>query len=128
MRRTIVLALVLAVMSLGVGVFVAAQAFPSDDDIERVTIEEVGEDSPLLAQILQSPLIDAFLEQTFGETQDRVRERVIDESRTALYLGAGAYVVVLVIGVGLIAADHRRRHVGELPGDGTPSGTVMTQP
>jgi hypothetical protein len=100
MRRTLVLALVLAVVSLGVGILVALQAFPSDDDIERVTIEEVARDNPLLGQILQSP--------------------IIDESRSALYLGAGAYGAVLVVGVGLIAADHRRRHVGEP----TPAGQV----
>ena len=124
MRRTIVLALVLAIVSLGVGIFVAAQAFPSDDDIERVTLEEIAEDNPLLGQILASPLIAEFLDQTFGETQREVQDRVIDESRSALYLGAGAYMVVLVIGVGLIAADHRRRHVTE----GSPAGTIMTQP
>jgi hypothetical protein len=124
MRRTIVLALVLAVISLGVGILVAAQAFPSEDDIERVTIEEIAEDNPLLGTILASPLIEQFLDQTFGETQKEVQDRVIDESRSALYLGAGAYMVVLVLGVGLIAADHRRRHVGEA----TPTGTVTHQP
>ena len=120
MRRTLVLALVLAVVSLGLGIIVALQAFPSEDDIERVTIEEVAEDNPLLGQILQSPFIEELLDQTFGDTQREVQDRVIDESRSALYLGAGTYVVVLVIGVGLIAADHRRRHVGE----GTPAGQV----
>ena len=113
MRRTLVLALVLAVVSLGAGILVAIQSFPSDDDIERVTIDEVARDQPLLGQILQSPLIESFLDQTFGDTQERVRDRVIDESRSALYLGAGAYLVVLVTGVGLIAADHRRRNPHE---------------
>ena len=120
MRRTLVMALILAILSLGLGVFVATRAFPSDDDIERVTIEEVTEDNPLLGQILQSPIIEAFLDQTFGDTQKEVQDRVIHESRNALYLGAGTYVVVLVIGIGLIAADHRRRHVGEP----TPAGQV----
>jgi hypothetical protein len=113
MRRTIVLALVLAIVSLGVGIFVAAQAFPSDDDIERVTIEEIAEDQPLLGQILQSPLLQQFLDQTFGETQRQVQDRVLDESRTALYLGAGTTIGVMVLGVGLIAADHRRRNPHE---------------
>ena len=118
MRRTLVMALVLSVVSLALGIIMVIQAFPSDDDIERVTLEEVAADSPLLAELLQSPLVSAFLDQTFGETQARVRDRVLDESRSALYLGAGTTIAVMVLGVALIAADHRRRHVGEA----TPSG------
>lgn len=118
MRRTLVMALVLSVASLALGIIMVIQAFPSDDDIERVTLEEVAADSPLLAELLQSPLVSAFLDQTFGETQDRVRDRVLDESRSALYLGAGTTIAVMVVGVALIAADHRRRHVAEP----TPSG------
>jgi hypothetical protein len=113
MRRTLVLALVLSVVSLALGIIMVIQAFPSDDDIERVTLEEVAADSPLLAELLESPLVSAFLDQTFGETQARVRDRVLDESRSALYLGAGTTIAVMVVGVALIAADHRRRHVGE---------------
>jgi hypothetical protein len=117
MRRTLVLALVLAVVSLGLGIFVVVQAFPSDDDIERVTLEEIAADSPLLGQLLESPLVRELLDETFGETQARIRDRVLDESRSALYLGAGTTTVALVVGVGLIAADHRRRH----PHHGTPA-------
>jgi hypothetical protein len=106
------------VVSLALGIIMVIQAFPSDDDIERVTLEEVAADSPLLAELLESPLVSAFLDQTFGETQARVRDRVLDESRSALYLGAGTTIAVMVVGVALIAADHRRRHVGEP----TPSG------
>ena len=120
MRRTLVLALILAVVSLGLGIFVVTQAFPSEDDIERVTIEEIAEDNPLLGQILQSPLLQQFLDQTFGETQREVQDRVLDESRSALYLGAATTIGAMVVGVGLIAADHRRRHVGEA----TPTGQV----
>ena len=113
MRRTLVMGLVLAVLSLAVGIFVVIQAFPSEDDIERVTLEEVAEDNPLLGEILQSPLVSAFLDETFGETQRRVRDRVLDESRSALYLGAGTTIALMVVGIGLIATDHRRRaHTG----------------
>ena len=113
MRRTLVLALVLAVVSLAVGIFVVVQAFPSADEIEQVTLEEIAEDNPLLAGILASPLVVEFLDQTFGDTQKEVQDRVLDESRSAMYLGAGTTIGLMVVGVGLIAADHRRRHVGE---------------
>jgi hypothetical protein len=121
MRRTLVLALVLAVVSLAVGIFVVIQAFPSEDDIERVTLEEIAEDNPLLGQILASPLIADFLDQTFGETQREVQDRVLDESRSALFLGAATTIGLLVVGVGLIAIDDRRRH-GSEP---TPTGPVV---
>ncbi len=118
MRRTLVQAAVLAVVSLLIGVFMAIQAFPSEEEIERVSLEEIARDSPLLGQILQSPIVQAILDETFGETQDRVRDRVLDESRSALYLGAGSTILVMVAGVGLIAADHRRRHPAEAtPGE-----------
>ena len=112
MQRTLVLALVLAVLSLAVGIFVVLQAFPTDDDIQRVSIEEISKDSPLLGQILESPFVETMIEDLFGETQDRVRDRVVDESRNALFLGAGTTIAVMVAGVGLIAADHRRRGTG----------------
>ncbi len=114
------MALVLAVISLAVGIFVVIQAFPSEDDIERVTLEEIAEDNPLLATVLSSPLVEQFLDQTFGETQREVQERVLDESRSAMYLGAAITIGLMVVGVGLIAADHRRRN----PHEGTPAGTV----
>jgi len=112
MQRTLVMALVLAVVSLAIGIFVVLQAFPSEDDIERVSIEEISEDSPMLGQLLESPLLQGLIEDLFGDTQDRVRDRVVDESRNALFLGAGTTIAVMVAGVGLIAADHRRRGVG----------------
>lgn len=120
MRRTLVLALVLAIVSLAVGIFMVVQAFPSEDDIERVTIEEIAEDNPLLGSILASPLVEQFLDQTFGETQKEVQDRVLDESRSAMYLGAATTIGLMVVGVGLIAADHRRRN----PHEGTPTGQV----
>ena len=120
MRRTLVLALVLGVVSLAIGIFVVVQAFPSEEDIERVTLEEIAEDNPLLASVLSSPLVEDFLDQTFGETQREVQDRVLDESRSAMYLGAATTIGLLVVGVGLIAADHRRRN----PHEATPTGTV----
>ncbi len=120
MQRTLVMALVLAVVSLAIGIFVVLQAFPTDDDIQRVSIEEISEDSPLLGQILESPLMQGLIDDLFGQTQDRVRDRVVDESRSALFLGAGVTIAVMVAGIGLIAADHRRRG-GDAP---TPAETA----
>ena len=113
MRRTLILALVLTVVALGLGIFMVLNAFPTDEDIQRVSIEEISQDSPMLGQLLESPLLEGILDQMFGDTQDRVRDRVVAESRDALFLGAGTTIAVMVAGIGLIAADHRRRGVVE---------------
>ncbi len=105
MRRTLVMALLLAVVALGAGVFVTVQTFPSDEEIQRLTLEEIGIDP----SVLDNPLVGAIIEDTFGRIQEQVRERVLDESRQSMYLGAGATVGVTVLGVVAISSDHRRR-------------------
>ena len=112
MRRTLVMALLLAVVALGAGTLVFWSAFPSEEDLQRYSLEELAEDSPLLSMILQEPTIRAFIEQMIDTSTDRVSDRVLEESRDAMALGAGTMVLVTVAGVALIAVDHRHRHDG----------------
>jgi ABC-type Fe3+ transport system permease subunit len=101
MRRTLLMALVLGLVALAAGVFVTMQTFPSDEEIQRLSFEELGLDSA----ILDNPIVAQILEETVGP----VRERVLEESRQSMYLGGGAMVLVTVLGVAVIASDHRRR-------------------
>lgn len=109
MRRTLVFALVLAVIALAAGVFVTTQTFPSDNDIQRVSLQEISVQLGLDPSALDSPLVRPIIDGVFGPMQDRVRKRVLDESRKSMYLGSGTMVLVTVAGVALIASDHRRR-------------------
>jgi hypothetical protein len=111
MRRTIVMALVLAVVALGAAVLVFRATFPDEEDIQRYSIEELAEGSPLLEVVLEQPLVRTFVEQIVDSSTDRVRDRVLDESREAMILGAATMVLVTVGGVALIASDHHRRRV-----------------
>jgi hypothetical protein len=115
--------LVLAVVSLAAGIVVFRAAFPSEEDIQRYSLEELAEDSPLLGLVLQEPLVRTFVEGLIDTSSDRVSDRIMDESRDAMFLGAGTMVLVNVAGIALIAVDHRRRHDGGTgnPGGGTPA-------
>jgi len=130
MRRTLVMALLLAVVALAAGLLAFRAAFPSEEDIERYSLEELAEDSPLLGMVLQEPMIRTFIEQMIDTSTDRVSDRVLDESRDAMVLGAGTMVLVTVAGVGLIAVDHRRRHdaatAAAVPPSSPPSGPNPT--
>jgi hypothetical protein len=99
------MALVLGLVAVAAGVFITARTLPTDEEIQRLSFEELG----LSTELLDNPLIAAFMEETFGEVQSRVRERLLDDARESLYLGGGAMVAVVVLGVAFIATDHRRR-------------------
>lgn len=103
------MALVLALVALLAGVFVTTQTFPSEEEIQRLSFEEFG----LEGTLLDNPLVAAVIDEVFGDMQDRIRERVLDESRQSMYLGAGTMVAITVLGVVLIASDHRRRAPGD---------------
>ncbi len=124
MRRTLVMGLALAVLSLLAGILVFRATFPSEDDIQRYSLEELAEDSPLLGMVLQEPLIRTFVEQLVDTSTDRVSDRILDESRDAMALGAGTMVLVTVAGVALIAVDHRRRHDAVPATTTNPTGDV----
>lgn len=109
MRRTLALALVLALVAVGAGVLVTIQTFPSDKEIQRLSFEELGLDGT----ILDNPLFGTFVQEIFGDMQERVSDRVLKESRKSMYLGGGTMVLITVVGVVLIATDHRRRSPGD---------------
>lgn len=124
MRRTLVMGLALAVVALTAGILVFRATIPSEEDLQRYSLEELAEDSPLLGMILQEPLIRTFVEQLVDTSTDRVTDRVLDESRDAMALGAGTMVLVTVAGVALIAVDHRRRHDDAPSPTPNPAGEV----
>ncbi len=105
MRRTLLMALVLAVVAVAAGVFITARTLPTDEEIQRVSFEELG----LSTELLDNPLVAAFMQETFGEVQSAVRDRLLDDARESLLLGGAVMVGVVVLGVALIASDHRRR-------------------
>ena len=111
------LALVLAGVALLAGIFVTTQTFPSDEELQRVSLEELGLDPNLVDQ----PFVRVLLDQI----QEPVRDRVLDETRQSMYLGAGTMVLITVAGVALIATDHNRRRSPEVPAaPATPTETV----
>ena len=109
MRRTLLLAAALTIVSIGIGWFVMAQTFPSDEDIQQASIEELGKDNPLLATILRQPLVKQFMDETLGAAQDRIQDRSLAESRDSMLLGGASVLVVNVVGVALIVADNKKR-------------------
>jgi hypothetical protein len=105
------MALVLGLVAVASGVFITSRTLPTDEEIQRVSFEELGLDTALL----ENPLIAAFIEETFGEVQRRVRDRLLDDARSSLLLGGGVMVGVTVAGVAFIATDHRRRTAAPNP-------------
>lgn len=105
MRRTIGMALIVGVVSLLVGFIITTATMPSDDEIERISFEEMGLD-PAIAQ---QPLVAGILDTFMRPVQERVRHRVIEEARTSMLLGAAGMLAVTVGGVVLIASDSRGR-------------------
>jgi hypothetical protein len=105
MRRTLLMGLVLGLVAVAAGVFITANTLPSDEEIQRVSFEELG----LNTELLDNPLVAAFMEETFGLVQSRVRERLLDDARQSLYLGGVVMVSLTAAGAALIATDHRRR-------------------
>jgi hypothetical protein len=99
------MALVLGLVAVAAGVFITARTLPSDEEIQRVSFEELG----LSTELLDNPLVAAFMQETFGEVQSAVRDRLLDDARESLLLGGAVMVGVVVLGVALIASDHRRR-------------------
>jgi hypothetical protein len=128
MRRTLVMGLLLAVLSLAAGILVFRATIPSEDDIQRYSLEELAEDSPLLGMVLQEPLIRTFVEGLVDTSTERVSDRILDESRDAMALGAGTMVLVTVAGVAVIAVDHRRRHDEVPSAPPNPTGEVAAGP
>jgi ABC-type Fe3+ transport system permease subunit len=105
MRRTLLMALVLGVVAVAAGVFITARTLPTDEEIQRVSFEELG----LSTDLLDNPLVAAFMQETFGEVQSKVRDRLLDDARESLLLGGATMVALVVLGVAVIASDHRRR-------------------
>jgi hypothetical protein len=130
MRRTLVLGLLLAVVSLGAGLLVFRAMFPSEDEIQRYSLEELAEGSPLLGLILEEPVIRAFIEDVVDTSSDRVSDRVLEESREAMIFGGVTIVLLTAGGVALIAVDHRRRHdgAGAPAGPAEPAATAAPAP
>jgi hypothetical protein len=109
MRRTVLMALALTLVSVSVGWIIASRSLPSDDQIREISIEELAKDNPFMASLLQQPLVKQVMDQILGDAQDRVRDRVVDESRDGMLWALAAVLVLNVGGVALIAVDHRRR-------------------
>ena len=109
MRRTLLMALVLTLVSVAVGWLIMARSIPSDEKIREVSYEEMAKDNPFFANLLQQPLVKQVMDEIIGDSQERIRDRVVDDSRDGMLLGLGAVLVINVGGVALIAVDHRRR-------------------
>jgi hypothetical protein len=101
MRRTVGLTLLLVVLAIAVGSFVAIQTFPSKGELQRMSFESLGLDP----RYLTIP----FVQEIVNETSGRVQERVVDKARTSALEGAGAALVVALVGAVLIETDRRRR-------------------
>lgn len=113
MRRTLLLAAALTLVSIGVGWFVIAQTFPSEEKLQDASMEELSRDNPLLAMILQQPTVKAFLDETLGDAQSRIQDRILKEARDSMLLGAASVVVINTVGVALIVADNKKRSTAE---------------
>jgi hypothetical protein len=109
MRRTVLMALALTLVSVGVGWIIASRSLPSDEKIRDISIEELAKDNPFMASLLEQPLVKQVMDQLLGDAQDRVRDRVVDDSRDGMLWALAAVFVINVGGVALIAVDHRRR-------------------
>ena len=99
------MALIVGVAALLAGFLITTATMPTEDEIERISFEELGLDPALTDQPFIAGILDTFMRPL----QERIRHRVIEEARTSMLLGAGGMLVVTVAGVVLIASDARSR-------------------
>jgi hypothetical protein len=108
MRRTLLLGVLLGVLISAVAAFALVSTLPSDEDIQKMSYEELH----ITELVQQNPLLSRFLDAIIQPVQERIRDRVIDDVYRSVALAAGLVIVVTAGGVVLIAADSRRRASG----------------
>jgi hypothetical protein len=112
MRRTLLLGVLLGVLISAVAAFTLVATLPSDDDIQKMSYEELH----ISELVQQNPLVASFLDAVIKPVQERIRDRVIDDVYKSVALAAGLVILVTATGVALIATDSRRRSdKSELP-------------
>ena len=107
MRRTLLLGVLLGILISVAAAFVLVATLPSDEEIQEMSLEELG-----LSEALDGPLgqmFQAFIDSYMAPIQERIRDRVIDDVYTSVALAAGVAIVISAVGVTVIAADSRRR-------------------
>jgi hypothetical protein len=105
MRRTLILGILLGVLISAVAAFILTATLPSDEEISKISLEELGLDDATT----QNPLFASIIETVMRPVQERVRERIIDDVQSSVLLACAGVITVTAVGTTLIAVDSRRR-------------------
>jgi hypothetical protein len=117
MRRTLLLGLLLGVLISAVAAFTLMATLPSDDDIQKMSYEELH----ITDLVQQNPLLAGFLDAIIKPVQERIRDRVVDDVYRSVALAAGLVIVVTATGVVLISSTDARRRAGKSDGGPPPA-------